>query len=302
MSIAQTVENRYNGQVRYLRRNYGLGHAHIVNGEKKVGVTTITGQFEKAGLPQWSANLAAEEAMRLLREGTFTDTEVYNQARFKHIQERDDAAEGGTAAHDWIEKYLKDQLLDEHYFETDKSVGIVDAFLEWEKFYDPKNHIAEKNVISMALDYCGTRDDRPLIDGFITTLDFKTGSPDAEYNERKNPITKRAYGYTGKVRARDTHFMQCAGYDIADGEETGEYSEAYAVLYLPSNPEKFCKKIGIPTQRYFYFVTFEVDYWRERFILAKKYYDLGNEFVGRKYNPFSLYPNSTQLTLEGVEK
>lgn len=295
MAIAQKVEMRYGGRVRYIRRNYGFGHSHIVDGQKKVGVTTITGQFEKAGIAQWASNLAAEEAMRLMRGGGLSDAEIYNQARFKYIEERDDAAEGGTEAHDWIELYLKGELQDDHFFQSEKSINCIEAYLQFERDYEPTDHIPEKNVISLALDYCGTRDDRPKLQGFITTMDFKTGNPDTEYDTR----FKR---YTGKIRARDTHLMQCAGYDIADGEETGEYSEAYSVLYLPKDPAKFCKKIGIEYQPYFLFVSYEVDYWRSRFIQAKKYYDLGNEFEGKKHNPFMLYPNATQLTLEGVTK
>lgn len=275
MATIQTTESRYNGTVRYLRRNYGRGHAHIVDGEKKVGVTTITGQFEKGGLAQWAANLAAETAIEF-RTSKLTDAELLNLARFKHEEVKKDAAEGGTEAHDWIEKYLKNELLRTHFFESDKSIGIIEAYLEWEREYQPTNRIPEKNVISLEFDYCGTRDDRPVIGGVITTLDFKTGNPDAEY-ARRQINGKYRFMPTGKVRARDTHLMQDGGYDIADEEEIGERSGAFAVLYLPKEPKEFCKKIGIPYQPYFYFVTTNTEYWRARFLVARKYYDLSTK-------------------------
>jgi hypothetical protein len=108
MSIAQTVENRYNGQVRYLRRNYGLGHAHIVNGEKKVGVTTITGQFEKAGQSAIrSANLAAEEAIAPLDDENGTSTGLP-----RYIPKPDSSTFKSVTKPPTVEKPIKPKTLD----------------------------------------------------------------------------------------------------------------------------------------------------------------------------------------------
>jgi hypothetical protein len=229
------------------------------------GVTTITGQFGKDAIMQWAANLAAQTAVELY--GSLPNEEVYEKARKKHIEVKTDAGAGGTEGHAWIEAYLKDELGDSYYFESEYGINFVEAFLEFEKEYEFTTHQPEKILLSLDFFYAGTRDDLAIKDNQNWTLDFKTGNPDFEYDERNRR-------YTGRARPYSTHLMQCAGYDLAEQEMNGISSENYGVLYLVKNPKELAKKYGINEKRYFFFPTDNTSFWQVEFLNARKLYDI----------------------------
>lgn len=232
------------------------------------GVTTITGQFAKEAIPQWAANLASETALKLA--GTRPDSEVYDIARKRYLEVRDDAADGGKEGHKWIEAYIQGELEDTHFFESEHSINVVEGYLEFEQDYPITSQEPEKLLYSIDYDYGGMRDNLGVNrDKQLLTLDFKTGNPDFEYSQN----LKR---YTGKARAYPNHFGQCGGYDIAESEESGRMSDAYGVLYLPKQPQELVKKYGTPFKRYFYFETSELQHWKEWFLNARRAWSLAN--------------------------
>ena len=234
------------------------------------GVTSIVGQFSKDGLLQWSANEAARSALDLTKEGKLSDSEIIKIASHAYLEKRDNAADGGTEGHKWIETYVRGELGEDYSFESEYGINFVEAYLEFEKDYKLEDSHPEDMLYSREFRYAGTRDDYVLINGKRYTLDYKTGNPDFEYNTYR----KR---YTGSARAYDTHFMQCAGYDIASEECLGQDSEGYAILYLIKDPVALSKKYGIPVKKYFFFTTEDTDYWRDRFICALDYWYYSHE-------------------------
>lgn len=260
----------YNGQVT-VRKVHPYEVVDSLTGitHNPPGVTTITGQFSKEAIPQWAANEAAKTALEL-RDSQLSYDEIYDLARKKYLTLRDNAADGGTEGHKWIEKYSLNELGEEYYFTSEHGIDFVEAYLEFENDHVIQEENPERLLFSRKYLYAGMRDNLALIDETLTTLDYKTGNPDFEYDQHE----KR---YTGQVRAYDAHFMQCAGYDIAEEEETGIRSGTYGVLYLVKTPKELCKKYGIPFRRYFYFTTTETEYWRNRFLNAVDTWYLAND-------------------------
>lgn len=256
-----------------LKRRHPYRFLDTKTGEiiKPVGCTTVTGLLGKDAIPQWAANLAARYA---IDNSQMDGDELYEQARKAHIRARDDAAEGGTAAHAWIEAYLKGELEDEYYFETEAALNIVEAYLKFETDYPFTNHKPETILFSKEYKFAGTRDDLAWNNEFVFwTHDFKTGNPDFEYD----PKTKT---YTGRVKAYDAHFLQCAGYDIASSEMDGLISEGYRVIYLLKDPKAVSKKYNVPERPYYVFETTNTPYWRQHFLGLRELYELS------KNNPY----------------
>lgn len=250
----------YNGEVEILKYHpYKIYDSKSKIYHTPPGVTSITGLFSKDGITQWAANEAAQCAIDL--QGTMSNGDIYKIASKKYLESRNNAADGGTEGHKWIENYVRGEVDKEYSFESEYGINFVEAYLEFEKDYKLEDQHPEDMLFSRSFIYAGTRDNYLLIDSVRYTLDYKTGNPDFEYD----PYRKR---YTGQVRAYDTHFMQCAGYDIASEECLNQTSEGYAILYLIKEPEKVARKYGIPVKKYFLFTTKNTDYWRDRFINA----------------------------------
>jgi len=249
----------------------------IVNNEtgeelRPPGVTSITGNIgSKEAIPQWASNTAAQTAIDIFND--YKPAEVYDIARKKYIELRNDAGEGGTEGHKWIETYLKGELEDEYCFESEHGIQFVEAYLEFEKDHPFDAHVAESLLFSEKYFYAGQRDDLVSRGGVYGTLDFKTGNPDFEYNS----YTKK---YSGRVKPYDAHRMQDAGYDLAEMEENGRISDFYGVVYLVKDPEELAKKYNIEPRKYFYFETDNTPYWRDSFLHARSLFDIS------KNNPY----------------
>lgn len=206
-------------------------HRYKVDGKYKEGVTSIIKILSKDGLIQWAANMVCEYIRANCQPLSASSKSIWQvseldlkKAKYAHASFRDDSADIGKQVHKWIENHINGN-------DTEVSVQMrpsIDAFLRWEARAKPTYIASERVVYSKEHDYCGTTDVLAQINGERTVIDFKTGKPDEEWNARQ----KR---YTGKKRARTTHFLQDAFYDIAMGEEDGILATRYAVLYLPLN-------------------------------------------------------------------
>lgn len=206
-------------------------HRYKVDGEYKKGVTTILGLLSKDALAPWAANMACKYIEENCEVGMFANENAVSwiveaadlkAARKYHATYRDSAADTGKAVHAWIENYLKGnagQL-------TPDMRPSVTAFLAWEKKYKPEVISSERITYSEQLDLCGTTDLVCIIDDKLTVLDFKTGKPEEEYDQRRHEKT-------GRKRAYTSVFMQDAFYDIAIEEEDGRAAWQYGALYLP---------------------------------------------------------------------
>lgn len=215
----------------------------------KQGVTTILRVLNKPELLQWAANQACDtlyKAYQELEPEDFWSEKEFNDllrtARYAHMTYKDAKAKIGTDVHSWIEQHIAGQ--DTDYDELMKPS--VEAFLRWEEKVKPEYIFSEKLLYSKEHDYCGTMDSCAIIGGKTTVIDFKTGSPDKEYNERQRK-------YTGQVRGRTEHFIQEGAYAIPLKEELGIDCEQAMTLYLPNTGGAYA------------FYSPFVDFWQELF-------------------------------------
>jgi hypothetical protein len=226
------------------------GHKYLVNGKEKPGVTSILQILNKPGLSQWAANQTAEfvrlnsvpfpeaegqKAWVVLDSDLRQATQAYNRSR-------DNSANVGKKAHQWIERhvgYALGQTVQARTKELSKDrpyskdiAPCIESFLAWEEQYKPKYLFSERQIYSEKGDYCGTCDVGLIIkiDGkeLRVILDFKTGKPEKQFD-------KRLRRYTNKKRPYSTVFIQDALYDLAIEEEDGIRADRYGVLYLSTN-------------------------------------------------------------------
>src|SRR5258708_6237488 len=98
-------------------------HIYALDGKPLTGVTTILQVISKPALIQWAANMACDhlenqfknivfpskdgdgiEHMDISYQGLF---DLVKEARIAHRKKKEGAADVGTKAHDWIERYVK---------------------------------------------------------------------------------------------------------------------------------------------------------------------------------------------------
>lgn len=189
-------------------------HRYKVDGVWVSGVTSMLKRIDKGeGLMQWAANCAVESYKNGADEAT---------AKKAWVTFRDTAANTGKDAHAWISHFLKTGESQKLSPEAEPSVS---AFKLWWTIHKPENIQSERIVYSAKHHYCGTCDIIFQAGNKRVIADFKTGSPDREW---------KAYSktYSGKLRAYQEHYYQCALYDQAMFEEDGIYADIYSMIYI----------------------------------------------------------------------
>lgn len=248
---------------------------------KKAGVTTALSVLNKPFLIQWSAKMACQSIRDNCIVITSGDDEPYYQvtegdlgvAKKAHSTYKDSRADQGTQLHDLIERHIRG---DEPVISRELE-GRYNAFLEWEAKVEPEYllDLMEKPLYSREWDYCGKPDIPCIIDGKYGILDLKSGKPDAEWNSYR-------HAYTGRYRAYETHYYQCAAYDVALEDETGRRAEWYSILYLDHTVEDK-PVVG-------QFTTQTVDIWRDQWLATLQLYVARRGL--NKANPYEL-PEAT---------
>lgn len=228
----------YNGEVtlEYLPNS----HTYKVDGDKKMGVTTVTGIINKEALMMYPLG----EAITFLKSNLINKTITDDQAVMWSNQELQKIIDGanvawraknlrgtdaGTFGHDWLERYLRsiqggtpapdpiqkidlttfgekpDKDSDEYIRATDLNniVDAIEAFKEWLGEHDVKVLHVENIIYSREYDYAGRLDAILEIDGRAYIIDFKTSNPAREFPDGIYP----------------ENFAQLGGYDIAVTEE-----------------------------------------------------------------------------------
>ena len=180
------------------RRNYGRGHGYTLNGEKVPGVTTIIG----AGLPKpalmgWAAKTIAEYVADRLDQADghvladqliddlaelartkgkpwpdkLSRTKVAELLKGVHYEDRDQAANRGTAVHNLAEKLAHGEEVEV----PEELTGHVDSYLQFLDDWQPTDALLEFVVGNTPHRYSGTGDMiATLIDGRRWLLDIKT--------------------------------------------------------------------------------------------------------------------------------
>lgn len=215
MKTDYTSTTLYNGTVEV--KFYGATpekpnrHMYYVNSERVSGVTTIIGVKDKSmALLSWQQNTIMDALLTLQEnQGSLL---LQDMALAVHepgkIKQR--AADVGTDAHDWIEKYIKSRIEDTtepDMPEDDNVLVAVTGFLNWENEHSVKFLSSERLIYSKKYNYVGTLDIEAEVDGKRCLVDIKTST-----------------GLYNDVR------MQTAAYLKADEEENGKkYHGRWAV-------------------------------------------------------------------------
>jgi len=172
------------------------------------GVTTVCGMKNKPFLVPWGAKTCADWLQEnwkkfLIIPGPDEDElalELCKEMKGAHKRIVTKAADSGTVAHEWIEKFIKMQVTEPVDIEDESALKAIWAFLKWWNSHEIKVIASEELVFSKDNWYAGTMDLMAEIDGVLTLADFKTSSniyPDMAvqlgayrlaYGEMGNPL------------------------------------------------------------------------------------------------------------------
>ena len=199
----------YNGKVELIYEDNK--HTYMVGDSIIPGVTGVVGVIDKPALKYWTVKLMAEHLEKNWEAGKSYDEiqikKIIQDGKSKHRQRLSDAADIGTMAHDWIEKYIKGE--DPKELVNLEAKSACDAFLDWVDKNNVRFISTEKKIYSKKYKYAGTMDFEAEIDGKKVIGDLKTSS--GIWNEA---------------------ILQTAAYQQARQEETGEKYDHRIIVRL----------------------------------------------------------------------
>ena len=180
--------------------------------EKIKSVTSATSVIDKsAALMGWAVKLGRIFLTEKLESGEIITLEMVNEAAKLHVVRKKEAADLGTAVHDWAEHYIKAKLARKSKPALPEDARILNgviAFLKWEKEHKVKFVASELMVYSKKHNYVGLMDAKAIIDGKLACVDFKTSNgiydefrfQVAAYREADSEESKKKYGSTWIIR------------------------------------------------------------------------------------------------------
>jgi len=208
----------------------------LVNGNKMVpGVTAILGELNKPYLMPWAAKevynymVAHEESVsKCLKENDIAGYKaICLTAKTAYLRKSKQAADSGTVAHDYIEKYINAKIEGKLVKTVPKpkdevAVACIRAFFAWEKA-NKVNWLASEVVVgSKVHEFGGKLDAVAEIDGEVFLIDFKTS----------------------KQISKD-YFLQTAAYALAL-EEMGVVVDGRIILRIDKEGKGF-EEMVVPT-------------------------------------------------------
>jgi len=144
-------------------------------------ITNIKGKKAIDGLKYWAANEAARYASENVGKlYGLTPDEIYRlvkTAPFARDSSKSSASAVGDLVHDWIDRYIKDDMPDE----DEVAAAVPQARQMWRQFlfftehYKPDWVDSEFTVWSDEFEYAGTADWSARIGGTLVLADTKTG-------------------------------------------------------------------------------------------------------------------------------
>ncbi len=153
-------------------------HLYKVGGLKVDGVTSVLGVLNKPALMYWAVNMTIAYFKETLKPGkSFDEVQIQsmlNEGKIAHRKKKDAAADFGTMAHNWIEKYIKGEK--PAPFTNAILKNSIDKFLKWESDNKVQFHEVEKMIYSKKHKYAGKFDFLAEIDGKLWIGDIKTSS------------------------------------------------------------------------------------------------------------------------------
>jgi hypothetical protein len=162
-------------------------HGHYFDGKRLLGVTTALSAISKGdGLIQWAVNQACDYARANVNFDTSEAAPDYGRsflyvddwdtvllgAKYAWKARRDEAASIGTAAHDWVERYLKGE--DPEWPTDPAACKSAEAALEWIKSVKWETIAIEHQIYIPELAVGGICDWFARINGVLAVPDWKT--------------------------------------------------------------------------------------------------------------------------------
>lgn len=187
---------------------YPNSHQYRIEWQKLLSVSTICGVIDKSWPLIYRATNLAKEYLLWLKKEEITDDEII-EACSLHRKKKEEAADIGSQAHDWIERYTRDW--DISMPDDERVLNAITWFLEREKQHEIQYIHHERMIYSRYYGYVWKLDSIAMIDWRKMLLDFKTS----------NKIRLLEYG------------MQTSAYCRAYEEETGELLDWILILKIP---------------------------------------------------------------------
>lgn len=241
----------YNGKVKL--DYWPNSHKYVIDNDRKIGVTTVTGIINKEALMLWPLSEAIAYLSRFIcstdaGQGVFVSDAELDNAKRAYLKKQLRGTDAGTLGHEWLEGYLRaikdctdvpDRMkklplpknilspeTDDSYIRVTDYNNMVDAiekFIDWGGEHDVKVLEVEKIVYSIKYDYCGRFDAILKINGKVYVIDFKTSNPSRDFQLGIYP----------------ENFSQMGGYDIAYSEEFPDFKiDGHAVINLSKKTGK----------------------------------------------------------------
>jgi hypothetical protein len=213
----------YNGEVKISFEPKKHKYTILDNGVELKGlpsVTKVTGTVDKSGpLVNWAVKSTLEACRkRIIPGASYTAEELedaWEEARKRWRFIKTVAANIGTAAHSWLEKYFTGQN-PPLPGKTELHRPCIDASLDWLAKHKVRFLDNERAVYSRKYKVSGIMDGRAEVDDALTLIDWKTGN-----------------GIYGEMR------LQTAAYAEFYEEETNLGFEKRAIIRLGKEDGRF---------------------------------------------------------------
>lgn len=210
--MAKIEHKLYKGNVSifFEERDWGGNKIHVytkADGVKPLSVTKVTGTVDKSNaLIIWATRLMAKYLTENFLGKLLTEDALVIALK-EWRKAKDEAADVGSMAHDWIEQHIKG--LKPAMPENPAVMNCVSAYLKWEGENKIKWLKNESLVYSKKHDYVGKFDAIAKIKGKTYLIDYKS--------------SKGLY---------PEFYLQTAGYQLAYEEEFGKCIDGRILLHL----------------------------------------------------------------------
>lgn len=222
----------YNGEIKLLYKDSSHRYRISENGGKPFqvpSVTTILNVLNKPMLVPWAVGVTVDfiraELDRIFSGSSVEIDKVFavvDSAREAHDLVKQEAADIGSSAHDWLENYWKSvvQKTDSPPVPEDEKVrNCVDAALKWIAEHEFKPLLVERPFYSRKYQITGKEDLAAIVDGKLAIVDYKSG--------------KAIYPETA---------LQSAAYAKMYEEEFGQPVEVRWAIHLGKHDGEFATK------------------------------------------------------------
>lgn len=153
---------------------YPEKHWYKINWNFVTSVSTICWVVDKSqALIYWATNLARDYLIKRLEEWEVTEQDILD-ACIQHRLKKEESADIGTQAHNWVENYIKSWNID--LPNDERVMNAINWFLEWVKWHNIKFIESEKVVYSKQYNYVGIADCIAEVDWKKFLIDFKTSN------------------------------------------------------------------------------------------------------------------------------